>query len=149
MSTRNSHLSEQAAVLTRRLLGQLFVGEAAQRVGVRLWDGSAWPDDAPRPASLVLNHPGALRAMLLPGTELGLAEAYLYNDFDIVGDIEAVFGLADELATATAGWRKKLVTARDLLRLPAGPVHPASRRGSAERQAPLSGTRPAGRHLPL
>ncbi|MGQ9767688.1 MAG: class I SAM-dependent methyltransferase [Anaerolineae bacterium] len=129
MPTRNT--SEQAAELTRRLLDGLFIGEAAQRVGVRLWDGTPWPDDAPRPATLVLNHPGALRAMLLPGHELGLAEAYLYDDFDIVGDIEAVFGLADALAAATAGWRKKLVTARDLLRLPAGPDHPTGRRGPA------------------
>lgn len=122
---------EQAAAITRRLLARLFVGPAAQQVGVRLWDGSAWPDAAPRPVTLALKHPGALRAMLLPGTELGLAEAYLYDDFDILGDIEAVFGLADALAAAAAGWRKKLVTARDLLRLPAGPERPTARRGPA------------------
>jgi hypothetical protein len=27
-----------------------------------------------------------MRAMFLPGTEVGLAEAYLYNDFDIEGE---------------------------------------------------------------
>jgi len=30
--------------------------------------------------TLVLKHPGALRAMLLPSTEVGLGEAYLYDD---------------------------------------------------------------------
>ena len=129
--------SKQAASLTRRLLGQLSIGQAAQQVGVRLWDGAAWPDDAPRSVTLALNHPGALRAMLLRGTDLALGEAYLYNDFDIVGDIEAAFGLVDGLAAATSGWRKKLVTARDLRRLPAGPHHPTSRRGPAR----LSGKR--------
>jgi cyclopropane-fatty-acyl-phospholipid synthase len=123
--------SERAALLTRRLLGRLFVGEAAQRVGVRLWDGSAWPDDFPRPVTLLLKHPGALRSMLLPGHELGVAEAYLYDDFDIVGDIEAVFGLADALAAATSGWRKRLLAARDLLRLPGDGVHEAGARGPA------------------
>ncbi len=122
---------EQAAIVTRRLLARLFIGPAAQQVSVRLWDGTLWPDDAPRPATLVLKHPGALRAMFLPGHELGLAEAYLYHDFDIIGDIEAVFGLADALAAATAGWRRKLVTARDLLRLPAGPGRRYGRRGPA------------------
>ncbi len=130
MSARN--ISEQAALLTRRVLGQLFVGQAAQRVGVRLWDGSAWPDDALRPVTLALKHPVTLRAMLLPGTELALAEAYLYDDIDIVGDIEAVFGLADALAEATSGWRKKLLAARDLLRLPTDGAQRQGRRGPAQ-----------------
>ncbi|MCX7671617.1 MAG: class I SAM-dependent methyltransferase, partial [Anaerolineae bacterium] len=130
-------LTAEAAGRTVRILESLFDAAARQRVGVRLWDGTSWPDDAPRPATLVLKHPGALRAMLLPGHELGLAEAYLYDDFDIVGDIEAIFGLADALAAATAGWRKKLVTARELLRLPPGPEHPTGRRGPAR----LSGKR--------
>jgi len=121
----------EAASRTLHILESLFDAEARQRVGVRLWDGTTWPDGASRPVTLALKHPGALRAMLLPGHELGLAEAYLYDDFDIVGDIEAVFDLADALAAATAGWRKKLVTARELLRLPSGPDHPTGRRGPA------------------
>ncbi|MEJ5198487.1 MAG: cyclopropane-fatty-acyl-phospholipid synthase family protein [Anaerolineae bacterium] len=129
--------ADESASRTLRILESLFDAGARQRVGVRLWNGACWPDDAPRPATLVLKHPGALRAMLLPGHELGLAEAYLYDDFDIVGDIEAVFGLADALAEATSGWRKKLVTARELLRLPSGPDHPTGRRGPAR----LSGKR--------
>jgi cyclopropane-fatty-acyl-phospholipid synthase len=79
----------------------------------------------------VLNHPGALRAMFLPGTELGLAEAYLYDDFDIEGEIESVFGLADALAARTSGWRPKLLAARRLLRLPAGPTRQHETRGRA------------------
>lgn len=129
--------ADEAAGRTMRILETLFAPEAKQQVGVRLWDSTPWPDGAPRRATLVLKHPGALRAMFLPGHELGLAEAYLYDDFDIVGDIEAVFGLADALAAATAGWRKKLVTARELLRLPPGPEHRAGRRGPAR----LSGKR--------
>jgi cyclopropane-fatty-acyl-phospholipid synthase len=106
--------------LTLRLLDELLGGrDGAPQVGVRLWDGTLWPDVASRPATVVLKHPGALRAMFLPGTELALAEAYLYDDFDVEGGIEAVFDLADALAAATAGWSKKLRAARDLLRLPA------------------------------
>jgi cyclopropane-fatty-acyl-phospholipid synthase len=123
--------ADEAAIRTIRILERLFDADAKRRVGVRLWDGMCWPDDALRPATLVLKHPGALRAMFLPGTELALAEAYLYDDFDIVGDIEAVSGLAGTLAAATAGWRKKLPVARDLLRLPAGSDHQYGRRGPA------------------
>jgi cyclopropane-fatty-acyl-phospholipid synthase len=97
---------------------------------------------ADRPVWLVLQHPGALRAMFLPGTELALAEAYLYDDFDIEGDIIAVFDLAERLARSTQGWRKKLSAARMLLRLPAevrphqaqrGPARLRGRRHSLER----------------
>ena len=100
-------------------------------MGVRLWDGTLWPDSTPRRATIVLRHPGALRAMFLPGNELGLAEAYLYDDFDVEGDIEAVFALADGIVEATEGWRKKLATARDLQQLPAGSAPRTGQRGAA------------------
>jgi cyclopropane-fatty-acyl-phospholipid synthase len=131
MSTTQTVQVDEAADLTLRLLAELLGGEEGRRVGVRLWDGTCWPDEAPRPVTLVLKHPGALRAMFLPGNELGLAEAYLYDDFDIEGDIESVFGLADTLAKQTSGWRTKLRAARDLMRLPPGDGHPRGRRGPA------------------
>ena len=124
-------VADQATRLTLDLLEELFVGDAAQKASVRLWDGTRWPDDAPRPVTLVLKHPGALRAMLLPGTEVGLGEAYLHDDFDIEGDIESVMGMADALAEITSGWRKKSRVARALTRLPARDGQRQARRGPA------------------
>ncbi len=124
-------VADQATRLTLDLLESLFTGDAAQRVGVRLWDGTPWPDDTPRPAVLVLKHPGALRAMLLPGTEVALGEAYLYDDFDIEGNAESVFGLADVLSNAMLDRRRKLRAASDLTRLPAGKRRQQARRGPA------------------
>jgi cyclopropane-fatty-acyl-phospholipid synthase len=131
MSTSQIVHPDEATSLTLRLLDELLSGDGAHRVDVRLWDGTHWPDAAPRPVTLVLKHPGALRSAFLPGTELGLAEAYLYDDLDIEGDIESVFELADALAEATSGWRKKLRAARDLMRLPPGEDHRHGRRGPA------------------
>ncbi len=108
--------------ISRSLLDSV-IGDSSRKVGVRLWDQTYWPDDTARPVTLVLNHPGALRSMFLPGTELGLAEAYLYNDFDIEGDIEQVFVLADDLVERTEGWKKKVALARQLLRLPSVDEH--------------------------
>ena len=122
----------RAAKLTLQLLGKLFNGKTAPNVGVRLWDGTRWPDDQPRPATLVLNHPGALRSMFLPGTEVGLGEAYLYDDFDVEGDLEAVFGLAEELSQDALGIQAKIRAAKDLLRLPSGSGRKPSRRGPAQ-----------------
>ena len=81
---------------------------------------------------MVLKHPGALRQMFLPGTELGLAEAYLYDDFDIEGQIEAVFDLAETLSQKGPGLIQKLGLAHDLLRLPGGPQREYGRRGRAK-----------------
>lgn len=122
---------ETSRQLTLRLLDELITGSGTERIGVRLWDGTCWPDEAVRPATIVLKHPGALRAMLLPGTELGLAEAYLYDDFDVAGNLESVFDLADAIVQATSGWRKKLRAGRDLLRLPATVENRQTRRGPA------------------
>lgn len=122
----------QDAALTRGLLHALFGGRSALDVGVRLWDGTRWPDDQPRPATLVLNHPGSLRRMLLPGTEVGFAEAYLYNDFDVEGNLEAVLGLADGWTQEVNGLPARLRTALDLRRLPPGARHERGRRGPAQ-----------------
>jgi hypothetical protein len=69
--------------ITLRLLEELFRPENQEGIRVRLWDGSLWTGDGEANAPLVLSHPGALRAMLLPGTELGMAETYLYNTFNV------------------------------------------------------------------
>src|SRR5512140_2268591 len=74
--------------LSIQILTRLFDQQATRRVNIRLWDGTLWPDEAPRATTLVLKHPGALRAMFLPGTEVALSEAYLYDDFDIEGQVE-------------------------------------------------------------
>ncbi|MGB9585859.1 MAG: class I SAM-dependent methyltransferase, partial [Anaerolineales bacterium] len=129
--------NEDARQLTLRLLDELFSGDGMFKVGVRLWDGTLWPDDSPREATLVLKHPGALRSMLLPATEVGLGEAYLYDDFDIEGNIEAAFELADVLAEKTLGGRQKLRAASELIRLPTRDRRKQTQRGAAR----LSGKR--------
>lgn len=93
---------------TCHVLSEIFAGCSLGKVGVRLWDDTAWPDDRPRKTMLALKHPGALSRMFLPGTEVGLAEAYLRNDFDIEGDIEAAFEVGDFLLSRFDDWKKKL-----------------------------------------
>jgi len=113
-------LVDQAAELTRSILSELFGPQAEHGVAARLWDGSRWPDDHMGRATLVLKHPGTLRAMFLSGTELRLAEAYLYDDFDVEGDLEyaiaSAAGIPERLATLGA----RLALARQLLQLPRG-----------------------------
>jgi cyclopropane-fatty-acyl-phospholipid synthase len=150
LMTGKMRTEDNNKTVTLAFLDEVIGREGGGMIGVRLWDGSLWPQaGAERPAWLVLQHPGALRAMFLPGTELALAEAYLYNDFDIEGDITAVFDLADRLARSTQGWREKLSAARMLLKLPAEIPPRRSQRGPARlkgRQHSLERDRKAVRY---
>ena len=87
---------ETAAQTTMSLLHDLFDTYHPRNFAVRLWDGTTWEPEAGQPVrfTLVLQHPGALRSMFLPPTDLNLGEAYIYNDFDIEGDLEAVAPVA-------------------------------------------------------
>ncbi len=88
---------------------------------VRLWDGTTWEAEAGQPTrfTLVLRHPGALRQMFWPPNELTLGEAYIYDDFDIEGEIEAVFGLGDALLDQHWSEAEQLRYGQLLLSLPA------------------------------
>ncbi len=87
---------------------------------VRLWDGTVWKPDAGREArfTIVLRHPSAARAMFWPPGELTLSEAYLCDDFDVEGDLEAVFPIADGLLGRETGLAERLRRMRRLLGLP-------------------------------
>lgn len=118
MSARTAHRIDEPVSLTLRLLDDLFGDDLSRYASVRLWDGTCWPDNTPRATTLVLNHPGTLRAMFIPGNQVSLSEAYLYDDFGIEGDVESLFNFADALVETTSSWRKKLHAATRLLRLP-------------------------------
>ncbi|MHB1296234.1 MAG: class I SAM-dependent methyltransferase [Anaerolineae bacterium] len=122
--------TDSARQRSMEILDLLF-GSDGRTMGVRLWDGSTWPDTAPRRATLVLNHAGALRAMFLPSTELALGEAYLYDDFDVEGEMEAVFEAVEALLQKLPQGRDRLLLGRKLLSLPEPPVRKDTQRGPA------------------
>jgi len=121
----------RAKSITLHILDELLTPEAAQDVGVRLWDGTLWPDDRPRLTTIVLNHPGALRTMFASLNEVGIAEAYLYDDFNVEGDLAHVFGLGDKLIEASRSLSTKLRVGKMILSLPAGGDHQEDQRGAA------------------
>ncbi len=105
---------------------------------VRFWDGTEWPAETDSPRfTLVLNHPGALRRMFQSThTDLSLGEAYIFDDYDIEGDIEAVFQVGDYLLEMDRGLIDKLKLGQKLLRLPTGQ---RAGNGSGRQAARLSG----------
>jgi cyclopropane-fatty-acyl-phospholipid synthase len=114
---------------TLALLGELFGNSPEREFNVRLWDGTTWsvPGSGPPRFTILLRHPGALRRMFLPGSEVGMAEAYVYDDIDVEGNLEAFFPLAYSLLAQGGGKRLSLI--RKLLSLP------RIRRPAAGRQA--------------
>lgn len=88
---------EGAVEASITFLEQVFPGHLQHDFRVRLWNGATWGSGSPR-FTLVLNHPGALRAMFLSPSEMTLGEAYVFGDVDIEGDVEAVFKVAEYLA---------------------------------------------------
>lgn len=115
LANRRDRTSEGCLSFLQELLEDLH----PRNFAVRLWDGSEWKEEEgqPRRFTLVLNRPGALRAMFWAPSELSLGEAYLFGDFDIEGDIGSAFELADYLLRRP-GPGKTLRYARRMLALP-------------------------------
>jgi cyclopropane-fatty-acyl-phospholipid synthase len=105
---------------TLELLADIVGGGTRRDFSFRLWDGSQCsPDPGVRGRfTLVLTHPGSLKAMFIPPTELALGEAYVDGDFEIEGDIEAAFSLFDALRARDRGLAERLGLALRLLALP-------------------------------
>jgi cyclopropane-fatty-acyl-phospholipid synthase len=94
-------IADRAARRTAELLELIF--PAPRRFGIRLWDGSELPHEGQAAFRLVLKHAGALHRMFRPPIELSLGEAFIWNDFDIEGDIFSAFSLMDEIADRGLG----------------------------------------------
>lgn len=81
--------TDPAVVATTNILGALTQGYPGN-FAVRLWTNTIWqPGTGPTPFTLTLKHPGAVRAMFWPFDRVGLGEAYIFDDYDIEGDIFA------------------------------------------------------------
>jgi cyclopropane-fatty-acyl-phospholipid synthase len=78
-------------------LNDLFAYYPKRDFQIRFWEGSTWGGRENPRFTLVLRHPGALRKLFHEPSELSLGEAYVYDDFDIEGDVEAAMELCDAL----------------------------------------------------
>jgi cyclopropane-fatty-acyl-phospholipid synthase len=74
-------------------LQELSAGFGEREFAVRFWNGWVWEPDAGQQArcTIVLKHPGAVRQMFWVVNKASFGEAYIYDDFDIEGDILAIF----------------------------------------------------------
>ncbi|HVO64271.1 MAG TPA: cyclopropane-fatty-acyl-phospholipid synthase family protein [Terriglobales bacterium] len=113
-----SELRHNPVSVSIDFLEHLFVDSRARNFRVRFWDGNYWGASSTSRFTLVLNHPGALRAMFMSPSELSIGEAYIYQDFDVEGDLEAAFELSDYLLSQERGLAQRLHLGTLLGRLP-------------------------------
>jgi len=111
---------DPASRVTLELLQQLLGEYQPRDFAIELWDGMRW---APDPGQFCrftwkINDPGALRQAITSPSELALGKAYIYGQFDIEGDIRAVFPLAEFLFEKHRGVAAKLRLRNKLLHLP-------------------------------
>jgi len=119
-SLARSLFRETPSLASAEFLETLLADYPRRDFQVRLWDGTTRGAEKQPRFTLVLKHPGALRAMFLSPSELALGEAYINDDYDIEGDIEAAFDLADYLLGQERSlWRSLDLTVL-LQRLPGG-----------------------------
>lgn len=104
MATIEQRRSDPLVQPSLSLLQELLQDYHPRDVTFRFWDGSEWEAETAPRCVLHLKHAGSLRRMLWPPRRISLAEAYLYDDFDIDGDIEAVW----EMVLHLYGLRSKL-----------------------------------------
>lgn len=97
---------------------------------LELWDGLRWEVEPGARERFVwhIHNASVPRTLAFSPTQVTLAEAYIYGDFDIEGDIEAIFRLADYLLTKSWSNAERWWLGKLLIGLPAA-RH--SRRASA------------------
>ncbi len=86
---------------------------------VRFWDGTVWEAEPGDPTrfTLVIRNPRALHSMFWMPNEVRLGKAYVHDDLDIEGNIEAIFDVGDQLMNARLGMDDWLSCAKALLRV--------------------------------
>jgi len=123
---------EQGEHKALAFLQELLRGYHPRDFSIQLWDGTVWD---PEPGQFrrfcwKINRPGSVRAAFGSASQLALAEAYIYDDFDIDGDIEGVFPLADYLLSNPWSKKQKLRLGAMLMALPSGPCLQPARPGA-------------------
>jgi cyclopropane-fatty-acyl-phospholipid synthase len=120
MAVSSTHTVDRVVQQSLSFLRLLLDDYHPRDFAVRFWDGSCWDPEPGQPAryTLVLNHPGALRAMFWPPNGLTLGEAYIYDDFDVEGDLEPLWQIGLHLRDRPWTVREKLRFVTRVLSLP-------------------------------
>ncbi|MDR3746565.1 MAG: hypothetical protein P4M04_00150 [Acidobacteriota bacterium] len=112
MSNAAATVNDRSLDIAHDLIEDITAGYPRDDLAIRFWDGPSWGNTRDPRFTFVLRHPAALRRMLSGANELTLGEAFIYDDFDVEGDLEAAFEFAEYL------WRTRWNSARSCISRP-------------------------------
>lgn len=137
MSSSNIELKGHAASSNRPPVAPIFGNVLeniaggvlrSRRFAMRFWDGSKLPATTPssKPPTILINDPAALADLAREPNELGLARAWAQGTIDLVGELDDIFAIGEQmprpqlstldgLRALYAAWR---LLGRDMLRAP-------------------------------
>ena len=121
MAGHVSRLEDRSAAETLKILQYVLRDFQPRDFTVELWDGTEWAPERNqfRRFSWKINNPDVLSTVFHSSNrQVALGEAYVRGDFDIVGDIEAAFPLADYLINKEWNLAQKVHFAGTLSALP-------------------------------
>src|SRR5262249_19686175 len=116
------HQEDQDANRTLAFLQEILRAYHPRNFAIELWDGTLWEPEPGqfRRFTWKISRAGAVRSVFCNPSELAFAEAYIGGDFNIEGDIEGVFPLADYFLNKNWSLKQKLRLATLLSELPSG-----------------------------
>src|SRR5215472_5315738 len=90
---------DKLAMRTAAVLEELLADYQPRNFAIELWDGHRLGPDPGQFCRFTwrIQHAGALRAFLRSDRQVALGGAYVHGDFDLSGDILAIFRLAEHL----------------------------------------------------
>lgn len=139
MSLSTTIPSDESVRLTVDILNDVVGAKQSDKVNIRFWDGTLWPDDTPRGTTIILKQPGTVRGLFRPPIAVSLGEAYLRDEFDVEGSWEDVGELFEALDVASLNWGQKASAVAKLLRLPSSGRSEVSTKELHKSRARLSG----------
>jgi cyclopropane-fatty-acyl-phospholipid synthase len=120
MAERAQAIQTKAAAKAKTVVQELLHDYHPRDFAIEFWDGSRY---APEPIQFCrftwhIHHPSVLRALVRSDRQVALGEAFIYGDFDVSGDILAIFPVAEYLEQKHFGPGRKLLLGSMLLGLP-------------------------------
>jgi len=119
MATDQLLATTSSIEISRSILARIAEGYTPRDFAVRFWDGSTWGSETAEPLfTLVLNHPGSIRKMFWPPDGAAFIEAYIYDDFEVEGDMLAFLRFGRHLQDNRPSLWPRLKLGRSLFKLP-------------------------------
>lgn len=120
MAERAQTVKDQSASKAMAIVEEVLRDYHPRDFAIEFWDGSRLN---PEPGQFCrftweIHHPSVLRSLLRADHQVALGEAFIYGDFDISGDILAIFPIAEYLDHKHFGTTKKVQLAAQLFGLP-------------------------------